>query len=972
MIDETRVRALVEDALDSDRTPEEVCSDAPELLADVRHQWARARLVQAELDAIFKAPETTRKSSTDEAWPALPGHEVRAVLGRGGVGVVYRATHVKLHRDVAVKMLRSGESASSDERARFLREAEAVASLRHPNIVQVHDFGELVGRSYLTMELVEGGSLAQKLAGEPQPASAACTWLIVLAEAVQVAHEGGIVHRDLKPSNVLVTLDGTLKIADFGLARRLDGGGSLTASGVGVGTPSYMAPEQVTGSTGAIGIAADVYALGAILYEMLTGRPPFRAGSALATQLQVLKDEPVPPSRLNPKVPRDLETICAQCLHKDPARRYASAAALAADLRRFQHNEPIAARRTGAFERALKWVRRNPARAAAFAGGALLVCGTLGAALWLMLQRAAVERLMSTDMHEVALHQQASSWSDARAALERAKARLGAGDTFGIGQHEALRAQVAQVERELDLVTCLDTIRLNRAAVVEGRYDAHSNRLRADHDYEGAFRSAGFGSMGDDPARVAARVAESNIRASLLPALDDWAVCAAYSDDAGRQRWVLEVARRADPDPTGWRDRLREPTARDRAALEALAAVALEAGASLPCLIALAERLAAAGGDARTLLTELQRRHPGDFWANFALAEALRETAPAESVRYLQAALALRPSATVVLNNLGHALAHVDRLDEAAEHFRAALALDPTFAVAHSNLGNTYSLAGRHAEAIEAFVQAIDYEPREALSHANLAKALIDAGRMDEALAAARRAVDLQPSLAKGHVNLGMVFARTGRSSEAIERYRLALELGGAAFEAHLNLSVVLGSTGQLDEALDQSRRALELAPQNADAHATVGNVLRARGELDEALRHGEEAVRLEPQAARHHNDLGMTLAVARRLEEAAARLREAVRLAPTATTAHNNLGNVLGQLRDFEGAAEHFRTALKLEPDNAQANGALGQALLGLGRLHEAREYLRRGLELFPEGTPQHKLCEAQLRLCEEQIARE
>ena len=219
-----------------------------------------------------------------------------------------------------------------------------MASLRHPNVVQVYDVGDHEGWPYFTMELLEGGTLAQALSGTPHPSRHAAELLTTLAEAMQAAHQGGIVHRDLKPANILLAADSTPKIADFGVARHFDQEAALTLSGARIGTPSYMAPEQVIGKAGTIGPAADIYALGALLYEMLTGRPPFRAETARETERQVIGDEPVPPAQLNPKVPRDLETICLKCLHKDPQRRYLTAAALAADLNRFQRNEPIAAR----------------------------------------------------------------------------------------------------------------------------------------------------------------------------------------------------------------------------------------------------------------------------------------------------------------------------------------------------------------------------------------------------------------------------------------------------------------------------------------------------------------------------------------------------------------------------------------------------------------------------------------------------
>jgi serine/threonine-protein kinase len=308
---------------------------------------------------------------------------------------------------------------------RFAREAEAVAGLRHANVVQVYDVGDLNGRPYYTMELVGGGSLAQKAAGRPLPARQAAALVVALAEAVQVAHQSGIVHRDLKPSNVLLTDDGTPKVTDFGLARRLESAVSLTQTGVPVGTPSYMAPEQVHGQKEAIGPATDVYALGAILYELLTGRPPFQAATAAATLQQVLDDDPAPPGRPDAPVPRDLQTICLKCLHKEPARRYPSAAALAEDLRHFLRGEPVAARRAGRLERIARWVRHRPALAVLLAGTVGLALTAAGGAGWLIGQRILTARGVEAELREAVRLQQEAALPAAGAALQRAATRLG-------------------------------------------------------------------------------------------------------------------------------------------------------------------------------------------------------------------------------------------------------------------------------------------------------------------------------------------------------------------------------------------------------------------------------------------------------------------------------------------------------------------------------------------------------------------
>jgi serine/threonine-protein kinase len=280
-------------------------------------------------------------------------------LGRGGMGVVYKARQRGLNRVVALKMILAGDHAGPDDLARFRAEAEAIARLKHPNIVQVFDIGERGGVPYFSLEFCGGGSLARKLRGKPLPPREAAGHVEPLARAMQAAHDRGILHRDLKPANVLIAEDGALKITDFGLAKKLDEGAGRTRTGVVMGTPSYMAPEQAEGKKD-VGPLADVYALGAILYECLTGRPPFQSATALDTILQVISEEPVPPRRLNSKVPRDLEVICLKCLRKQPSDRYARAADLADDLRRYLDGDAILARPPGIVRRTWRTMRKRP------------------------------------------------------------------------------------------------------------------------------------------------------------------------------------------------------------------------------------------------------------------------------------------------------------------------------------------------------------------------------------------------------------------------------------------------------------------------------------------------------------------------------------------------------------------------------------------------------------------------------------
>jgi hypothetical protein len=344
----------------------------------------RGHLARAEHTLSLADGEAGPGAAPAEAaeWPTIPGYRILGELGRGGMGVVYQAWQESLDRPVALKVVLAGEYAGPEERRRFRAEAEAAARLHHPNIVQIYEAGEHLRRPFLCMEQVDGTSLAERGGADALPPRAAAGLVEALARAVQHAHERGIVHRDLKPANVLLAANGTPKITDFGLAKRLDRGEGQTQSGAILGTPGYMAPEQAAGRSKAIGPAADVYALGAILYELLTGRPPFRGDNPLETLHRVLSEEPCPPRRHRPGIPADLEAICLQCLRKDPARRYGSAGELADDLGRFLGGKPVRARPPAAMERLGRWARRREVVGATAGGCSVLCVALLAGILW--------------------------------------------------------------------------------------------------------------------------------------------------------------------------------------------------------------------------------------------------------------------------------------------------------------------------------------------------------------------------------------------------------------------------------------------------------------------------------------------------------------------------------------------------------------------------------------------------------------
>ena len=880
------VEQLLEHILESGESPEEACRACPELLPAVRAGLRQLRQLDEEFSALFPPSDpgdAGRANALDTTeLPAVPGYEVLGVLGQGGMGVVFRARHLRLNRPVALKMILSGPYAVREERERLVQEAEAVASLHHPNIVEVYDAGDIDGRPYFTMELVEGGRLSEKVNGVPQPARDAAALVAVIADAVHAAHQKGIVHRDLKPSNVLLTADGTPKVTDFGLARRLEVDSGMTVSGSPMGTPSYMAPEQARGEKAAVGPASDVYALGAILYDLLTGRPPFRADTSAATLQQVVTCEPVRPTRLNPRVPRDLETICLKCLHKQPGRRYATGATLAEDLHRFLRDEPIAARPPTRVERTVRWVRRHPAAAVLLVVAVLLAAATAGVGGWVIGQRSQTARAVEASLRRTVRLQQQSDLPGAREDLKQAELQLG---------HDGparLRRLLDHARRDQQLLERLEAIRMTRSTFVEGRdnhaADVRFDNARADREYQAAFLNAGLGTPPDDPDGAAQRVKASAVRAPLVAALDDWAAC---SPDAARRDWALRAARGADPDP--WRDRAREPAVwGDATALAELARAAPVAEQPPPVLLALGERLQLAGGDGVALLRRVREQYPDDFWANFTLGRALhgavrqgqgdwRTAAP-----YYQKAVDLRPTAVAVHNNLAVILANAGVLEDGADGrfgpgaftvFRRALRIDPDFAPARNNLALFLKRRGTWWFAVQEYREALRADPGLAPVHFNLGEVQAGSGWVNDAIDHYREALRVDPDFARAHYFLGIALLALGRTNEVFEAYPVGVE--------SLNLFRGLGQAEAIayywqphsnDPDWVAARNGLRIPPPDGTW-------------LDEAIGHFRQAIRLEPGWDRPHGALGQALLAKRQLAEADAAIGRCLELLPAEET---------------------------------------------------------------------------------------
>jgi serine/threonine protein kinase len=427
-----------------------------------------------DVRAPARDTKVVRKLGADiPRFPPVAGYQLLEELGHGGMGVVYKARHLKLNRLVALKMILAGGRASRAERERFTAEAEAVAQLLHPNIVQIYEIGEQNGLPFFALEFVEGGTLEDHAGRTPQPPLQAARIVAMLAEGMDCAHQRGIIHRDLKPANVLLApasgggpgggrppaepgANWVPKITDFGLAKRLEGSSGRTSDGSILGTPSYMAPEQAEGRVRELGPASDVYSLGAILYDLLAGRPPFHGETVMDTLQQVIKSDPVPPVQLQPGVPRDLQIIALKCLEKEPRKRYPDAGALARDLRRFLDGRPIEARPTPAWERACKWARRRPTTAALLAVSILaLLALAVGGFVF-----ARVEGRRADEAHQLReyaedQHRQALA-SAARAREQEALARTALGHYGTVlldllvsqGDHEAATKALEELQRE--------------------------------------------------------------------------------------------------------------------------------------------------------------------------------------------------------------------------------------------------------------------------------------------------------------------------------------------------------------------------------------------------------------------------------------------------------------------------------------------------------------------------------------------
>jgi serine/threonine-protein kinase len=916
MSDDARVQQLLDKLLDSQATPEVVCETCPELLPVVRDRWLEMRRLRAELDALFPPSGGLPSRPPDGTLPQVPGYQVEAVLGRGGMGIVFRAKHLRLNRTVALKMSLAGGDCEPRDQERFRREAEAVAALRHPNIAQVYDAGEADGRAYFTMELVEGGSLAQKIAGTPQPARQSAELLATLAAAVQAAHSCGIVHRDLKPANVLLALDGTPKVSDFGLARRLGDGSALTQTGAVVGTPSYMAPEQAGGRPGEVGPAADVYALGAILYELLTGRAPFKGETAAETVHQVVFQDPLRPSLLIPRVPRDLETICLKCLHKDPARRYASAQDLADDLRRFLDGKPIRARPVGMSERAAKWVRRRPAAAVLVAALLVLMGTAVGVGFWLRQQETdrqtakarregQAREALGTALRRADDLRREERWGEALAVLADASPNVTEANDPNLEQ------RFRQTQSDFQVAAELERVRESSPLLADGNIDY---RQRA-ADFRKAFEHAGL-SIDGDVESVVDFIRASAIGTQLIAAVEDRALVAHMLDDGPLVERLLRIARSAEPEPL-WRDRFRTPAAwKSRPQLLQLAGAAFETSPQPSehelALLALLLRKTGSPSEGSRLLGEACRRRPKNFWVH---------------------------------REMGVALALEGRFVDAAAFYRIAVTLRPENADALAGLGTVLARGGQTEDALAAYRRAVELSPKSASLHTRLVEGLANAGYWEEAEAACRRALEVDPANPHPPFRLAEVLYRYKRVEDAMIQCRKAVEIAPQLEEAHYTLGELLAQAGRHEDAVNSFRKVTTLRatkpPPGVVKAARFPADLRLAQELAAAGRGAEAIAVLDAAAARDPKDFRLPL----------------------------EAGKLYRSQGKLEDAAESFDKAATLLPSRSWALEELAAARLDQGRFADARAAAER-LAAIPGRPEERRAWRRQLDLCDSLLA--
>jgi serine/threonine-protein kinase len=947
----------------------------------------------------------------------LPGrYQMEEEIARGGMGAVLRGRDTELKREIAVKVLLETHAGRTELVQRFVEEAQIAGQLQHPGIAPVYDLGTATGkRPYFTMKLVKGQTLARLLAarsdvGQDRPR------LLKVYEAVcqtlAYAHAHNVIHRDLKPANIMVGTFGEVQVMDWGLAKVLacaererpedavsviatarstaDDDSGQTQTGTALGTPAYMAPEQARGEVDRVDERADVFGLGALLCEILTGKPPF-AGKSAEAMRRAKKGELVDAfNRLGGcGADPELIALATSCLAPEPEDRPRHAGEVARGVTAYLESVETRLRQME-LERAQAQVKaaeqRKRRRLSLALVGSLLLTVLLGAGAygWLRQQRvarqAATARKVDQALERAAvLRGQAasagvgdlSSWVQAQAEAQRALDLLEQGEA-----DPALQQRVATVQQELLLgrARAEDRARdaqaerrlVARLETIRGEPDGYLDPQGVDRAYAGAFRAFGLDLDASAPREAAARLTGRPVSAEIAAALDEWAELRrnrlpARQDDRPWRR-LVETARAADPD--AWRNELRATFGRPLVEVASIlkkkaadtAELERQPAASLVLLAGLLKRLGEREQGAAVLRTAW-RRFPGDFWVNFDLGTLSWSTnhfeRPAEAVRFLTAAVTARPASAMAHSNLGIALYKQGKLDEAVVCCRRAIALDPGRAHSHNSLGVVLAKQGKQAEAIAAYREALRLDPQFAHAHGNLANALSREGKLDEAIALMRKALRLDPTIAMGHHNLGLLLRKRGKLDEAIACYRQALRLDPRFVEPYTSLGTILcDDKHDYDSAIAVFRQALTLDPNNLNAHRNLGVALLNKGKLDEAIAAFRQAIKLDPKTASLHTGLGNALSNQGKLDEAIRAYRQAIKLDPADVGARSNLGMALTQQGKLDDAVAEYRQAITINPKFATLWFNLGALLTRQGKLDDALAAFRKCITLDPKNA--------------------
>jgi serine/threonine-protein kinase len=821
----------------------------------------------------------------------------------------------------------------------------------------------------------------------------------------KVLKEGGVAD-EAKARLEQVSVIRTMRSPDGGTPEM----GPHTQAGTLLGTPAFAAPEQARGEVDLVDERADVFGLGAILCAILTGQPPFTGkGAEALRKAQTAQLEDVRARLDGCGADAELIALAQRCLAAEPWQRPRHAGQVAEEMTAYQHavSERLrqaelarAAEEARAVEAQATAAQERQARQAAQAralaesrsrrltlalAASVLLSLVAGGGGWLWwrnereAQRAQVQHDVNAALNEATTLRERAKTAPARQAaalaarareqVQRAGAlvKSGPADAALTEQVRGLLAELEEEEKDRQLLIALDAARLAQAET-----NAETNRFageRAVPPFREAFRTYGLAAGEVDAEAVAARLRERPlaVREAVLAAVDEWIFLAEIPElkvEEPHREWLRAV--RAATEPDGWSKEVRDAAAqkepaRRRAALEKLAVAADVERLPARALTMLASRLRAvgAGASAMALLRRAQVPHAGDFWINHDLGVVLRNqesTDPAEAVRFLTAAVALRPDSAGAQVDLGVALQDQGKLDEAIAQYQKALAIDTKYAPTHNNLGNVLQAQGQLDEAIDEYQKALAIDPNLAPTHNNLGGALKDQGKLDEAIDEYQKALAIDPKLAPAHVGLGNALKAQGQVAEAIKEYQKAIDLDPKLAQAHNGLGSALEAQGKVDEAIKEYQKAIALDPKFALAHYDLGVALKAQGKVDEAIAEYKKAIDLNPKLAQAHNNLGVALQAQGKLDEAIKEYQKAIDLNPKHALAHNNLGSTLQDQGKVDEAIAQYQKALAIDPKNATAHNNLGLARQAQGKADEAIAEFRKAIDLDPKYAQAHR----------------